>query len=106
MDKDGSLPDVVPYVRFGNRPGDVSWSGAKSVNWFYLLWKYDDDLETTKKHLGSILNQLDNIKMQAKVGLKNMHTPYGDWCPPPKKMGDGQGPKPHLHTPVRFHISP
>ena len=93
MDKDGSLPDVVPFVRFGNRPGDVSWSGAY-VNWFYLLWKYDDDLETTKKHLGSILDQLDNIKMQAKAGLKNMHTPYGDWCPPPKKMGDGQGPKP------------
>ena len=23
MDKDGSLPDVVPFVRFGNRPGDV-----------------------------------------------------------------------------------
>ena len=23
-----------------------------------------------------------------------MHTPYGDWCPPPSKIGNGQGPKP------------
>ena len=93
QDEDGSLPDVVPFVRFGGRPADVSWSGVY-INWFYQLWKHDDDLDTAKEHLDDMLSQLDNVKMQAKAGLNKMHTPYGDWCPPPIKMGTGQGPKP------------
>ena len=28
MDDDGSLPDTVPWVRYGGRPGDVSWTSA------------------------------------------------------------------------------
>jgi hypothetical protein len=42
----------------------------------------------------AMLLQLGNIKKQAAGGLAKMHTPYGDWCPPPAVMGKGQGPKP------------
>eukprot|EP00948_MAST-09A_sp_MAST-9A-sp1_P000314 g314.t1 len=90
---DGSLPDVVPFVRFGGRPADVSWS-AVYMNLVQLLWKYEDDIDTVKDEFEYLLKHLDNVKTQAQAGLDKMHTPYGDWCPPPSKMGGGQGGKP------------
>ena len=35
---DGSLPDTVPFVRYGNRPADVSWSAAFPQN-VYVRYK-------------------------------------------------------------------
>jgi alpha-L-rhamnosidase len=92
-DVDGSIPDTVPFVRYGNRPGDVSWSGAY-VNLIYLLWKHDNDVDTARTYFPQMMRQLKNVQAQAANGLNKMHTPYGDWCPPPEKMGNGQGPKP------------
>jgi len=89
----GSLPDVVPYVRFGNRPGDVSWT-ATLVNLMSVVWKAYGDLETYKGSAAAVAAQLSNVAVQAAAGLDKMHTPYGDWCPPPAQMGGGQGTKP------------
>ena len=44
---DGSLPDVSPYVRFGGRPGDVSWTTALPTALFQL-WKVYGDISTYK----------------------------------------------------------
>jgi hypothetical protein len=35
---DGSLPDVVPFARYGSRPADVSWSAALPQN-VYVRYK-------------------------------------------------------------------
>ena len=35
---DGSLPDVVPFQRFGGRPADLSWSAAFLEN-LWSLWQ-------------------------------------------------------------------
>ena len=90
---DGSLTDVVPFVRFGGRPGDVSWTAAYA-NLAHVAWTILGDTRLAKEHLATMILQAANVKAQAAQGLANMHTPYGDWCPPPAKMGGGQGPKP------------
>ena len=92
---DGSMTDVVPYVRFGNRPGDVSWTAA-FPNLVHAAWKIAGDAGPAKMYLSGkqLQMQVDNVKSQAASGLDKMHTPYGDWCPPPVKQGGGQGPKP------------
>jgi alpha-L-rhamnosidase len=93
--QDGSMTDVVPFVRFGNRPGDVSWTAA-FTNLIHAAWKIDDDTGPAKMYLSGkqMQMQVNNVESQAANGLENMHTPYGDWCPPPKKQGGGQGLKP------------
>ena len=40
MGTDGSLPDVVPFQRFGGRPADLSWSAAFLEN-LWQLWQKD-----------------------------------------------------------------
>ncbi len=40
---DGSIPDVVPTVRYGNRPGDTSWSTAfTTITW--ALYRFYGEL--------------------------------------------------------------
>jgi alpha-L-rhamnosidase len=90
---DGSLPDTVPFARYGGRPGDVSWTAALAtvVN---AVFETTGDVSVIHQALPDMLKQLDNVKGQAANGLAKMHTPYGDWCPPPAKLGGGQGSKP------------
>jgi len=91
----GSLPDVIPFVRFGNRPGDISWSAAFSSILTVMhsnyadLSAYSDLFEAYRTHMGEVSSQATQAG-----GLGKLPTPYGDWCPPPVKMGGGQGPKP------------
>ena len=59
-----------------------------------MLWKEAGDLSAARTYYSDFLRQLDNVKSQAAAGLDKMHTPYGDWCPPPSVAGHGQGPKP------------
>ena len=48
LGSDGSLPDTVPFVRYGNRPADVSWSAAlPQIAW--ALYKYNGDLSVAKR---------------------------------------------------------
>ena len=37
-------------------------------------------------HWSAIVRQFENVKTQAAAGMDKMHTPYGDWCPPPTKV--------------------
>lgn len=144
----GTLPDVVPFQRFGGRPGDPSWTTAlptviyqvskhaepqcsaypckcpsptahrrcavpaapctflslslslPSSNCLTLttvcqLWKIYGDLETFQSAgVAAVAGQIASLGEQASKGLGQMHTPYGDWCPPPATMGGGQGVKP------------
>ena len=39
-------------------------------------------------------SHLTNLGKQAAAGLSKMHTSYGDWCPPPRTIGGGQGTQP------------
>ena len=41
----GSLPDVVPFMRYGGRPADVSWSAAM-ITLLHVGWKEYGDLRT------------------------------------------------------------
>ena len=92
---DGSLTDTVPYVRYGHRPGDVSWTAA-FPNLAHAIWKISGDKMPAKEYLAShqLQAHVANVKSQAVKGLDKMNTPYGDWCPPPTQQGGGQGPKP------------
>ena len=103
---DGSLPDVAPFVRFGNRPADVSWSAALP-NYLYTMWKAYGDLSIYKQGGGdeAVAMHVANLGVQASKGLDHMRTPYGDWCPPPAKMGGGQGVKPSPPSHIRLLVS-
>ena len=91
---DGSLPDTVPFARYGGRPADVSWSTALPQTVHVLHANGDIATDELTQYMPALLAQLDNVKGQARNGVAKMHTPYGDWCPPPAQMGRGQGPKP------------
>ena len=48
----GAIPDIVPYVRNGKRPGDPTWSAAfPQIIW--VLYKYYGDLDTAAKLPGT-----------------------------------------------------
>ena len=49
VDPDGSLTDVVPFVRYGNRPGDPSWTAA-FIEVAYQLWKIDGKAAIPKQY--------------------------------------------------------
>jgi len=89
----GTLTDTVPFARYGGRPGDVSWTTAFTTI-IHGLWRATGKVDIIREYLDAMLLHLGNVRGQAKSGLGKMHTPYGDWCPPPAKMGGGQGPKP------------
>lgn len=94
MDTDGSLPDTVPWVRYGGRPADPSWSSA-FPEVLYTLYKLGGEVEIVKQYFPKVMMQLGNIESQVNAnGICNIKTPYGDWCPPPVTPGKGQGAKP------------
>lgn len=76
MGTDGSLPDVVPFVRFGGRPGDVAWSAALPSVAYALWMQYGDLSGYVKDGVGEAISEhLANVAVQAKAGLDQMHTP-------------------------------
>eukprot|EP01062_Namystynia_karyoxenos_P058420 TRINITY_DN4996_c0_g1_i3.p1 TRINITY_DN4996_c0_g1~~TRINITY_DN4996_c0_g1_i3.p1 ORF type:complete len:1051 (+),score=334.33 TRINITY_DN4996_c0_g1_i3:104-3154(+) len=86
---DGSLPDVVPYVRYGGRPGDESWSTA-FVQIPYVLWKVYGDTEVVKEHWDEIVRQVELSASKAAQGIDKLTTSYG------------QGAKPSTHFTEAF----
>jgi len=54
----------VPFMRYGGRPGDVSWSAAY-VNLASVLWSIDGDFSQLSLQLPTLLRQLANVQAQA-----------------------------------------
>lgn len=91
---DGSGVDVAPEVRYGNRPGDISWTAAYPTV-TRVLYEVNHDVATAKTHYPDLQLQLSSVATQCKNKADaGCPTLYGDWCPPPVVPGSGQGPKP------------
>ena len=88
LGSDGSLPDVVPWVRFGGRPADVSWSLA-FIQVIYVNWKTNGDVTTVNTFMDAMVRHQANVHAQelAAPNISRMHTSYGDWVPPPHTEG-------------------
>eukprot|EP00050_Salpingoeca_kvevrii_P010878 m.11086 g.11086 ORF g.11086 m.11086 type:complete len:1023 (-) comp3129_c0_seq1:88-3156(-) len=87
LDGSGSLPDVVPFARYGGRPADPSWSAAFPQN-VWARYTYAGDLEPAREYLDDLLLYLIDIASQvAKAGgMAKWPTPYGDWVPAGHKV--------------------
>jgi alpha-L-rhamnosidase len=96
IDPDGSLTDVVPFVRYGNRPGDPSWTAA-FIEVAYQLFKQEGKDNIPKMYWDKIQLHLSKFaEMAKKDASKWPPTEYGDWVPPPypKGLKISGGPKP------------
>ena len=79
----GSLPDVVPYQRYGNMPADPSWSAAYPQN-IYVAYAVDNELAPARMYWDNLMHYFGNMAWQLqKAGgdMKNMSASYGDWVP-------------------------
>lgn len=45
LGENGTLPDTVPFVRYGGRPADPGWGAAYPQN-VWSMWKYEGDIQT------------------------------------------------------------
>jgi len=81
--QDGSIPDVVPFYRYGSRPGDPAWSSAfPHIVW--TLFKYYGDLDNAKKYLPHLLEYFQfMVSKISKNGFVDYFGHFGDWVPPP-----------------------
>ena len=81
----GTIPDVVPFYRYGSRPADPSWSAA-FPEILYRIATYDKNMDVTGKYYPGVLDYVKTTlaTIPADQGiskLPNCH--YGDWVPPP-----------------------
>jgi alpha-L-rhamnosidase len=89
---DGSVANVIPAVRYANRPGDPSWAGALTTIPRASMQMFADSgaaLENLHA-LNSFVTYLD-AQLNA-TGMAKYWGQYGDWCPPP----------PQAKSPVSF----
>lgn len=77
IDPDGSLTDVVPFVRYGGRPGDPSWTAA-FIEVAYQLWKQEGNVAIPKMYWDKIRLHLSKFAEMAKADASK-------W--PPTKYG-------------------
>ena len=81
---DGTIPDVVPFYRYGSRPADPSWSGA-FPEILYRIAKFNPNTTVTGQYYPAVMEYikttLNKIPEQGISKLPNCH--YGDWVPPP-----------------------
>ena len=98
---DGSLPDVVPRVRYGGRPGDMSWTAA-FAELVHVVWRLQSDAAWVRAMLPRLLSHVAELDAQAAHGLAQIRASYGDWCPPPPARGHGQGAKPAVAFTASF----
>lgn len=77
---DGSIPDVVPFVRYGGRPGDVSWSAVlPAVVW--ALFEQYGDLDTASEYFDALVALQRNVSGSAFEGtdLANLAPMFGEY---------------------------
>jgi len=105
MHDDGSLPDVVPFQRFGNFPADLSWSAALTST-LTALWQEEGDLDSARKHWGAVKSNTVNLQAQyQKAGaLNKLAEPHGDWCPPPATPGGRDQERPSRGFAAAFSL--
>ena len=81
----GTIPDVVPYYRYGSRPADPSWS-AVYPEILYRIVKYDKNLKAAKEYYTTafdyIITTANSIPASGITKMPNCH--YGDWVPASK----------------------
>lgn len=77
--EDGSSVDTAPSVRYGGRPGDISWQAAY-IALPYALYKTTGDMDAAKTYLDGMLKLINYVSNQCdgKAG-KTCPTKYGDW---------------------------
>ncbi|KAL5517260.1 hypothetical protein EMCRGX_G002768 [Ephydatia muelleri] len=81
--KGPTLPDVVPFYRYGTRPADPSW-GAAFPQLVWALYHYYGDLVTAKALYPSVMAYVQfMLSTIPSSGIGNMYGYYGDWVPPP-----------------------
>ena len=89
---DGTIPDIVPFVRGGHRPADPSWSAAFPEILYSVLNQYSDTRSANESYpdvLKYIQTTASSIPTSGLHNFPNCH--YGDWVPPPPK------PKENIH---------
>jgi alpha-L-rhamnosidase len=80
---DGTVPDVVPFQRYGGRPADPTWSAAYP-QLVYCMWKYYGDAGVVADHYPNLKLYLDYVTGRvAQSGMSQFYASYGDWVPPP-----------------------
>ena len=78
----GSLPDVVPFYRYGTRPADPTW-GAAFPQIIWVLFHYYGDLNVVQQFFPLLTQYLDFMTSQVdKSGIGQLYGYYGDWVPP------------------------
>eukprot|EP00823_Brevimastigomonas_motovehiculus_P005140 TRINITY_DN3624_c0_g1_i1.p1 TRINITY_DN3624_c0_g1~~TRINITY_DN3624_c0_g1_i1.p1 ORF type:complete len:1151 (-),score=344.41 TRINITY_DN3624_c0_g1_i1:219-3671(-) len=82
MDSQGTLTDVVPFQRYGGRPGDPAWTHA-FIQGIYVMYKYHGDRQLPVTYLSQMIKYLTYVAGRAtQSGLAKLYASYGDWCPP------------------------
>ncbi|KAJ9447365.1 Beta-galactosidase 8 [Diplonema papillatum] len=86
--KDGSIPDNTPFVRYGTRPAEPTWSLAFPLL-AYETWKTYNDTTVVTTYLDSLVRNQGNVAMQAnQSGICNMSSRFADWMPAPTIPGN------------------
>ena len=81
----GTLPDVVPYYRYGSRPADPAWGDAmiEILAWYGLINKdrsiFADYFNDTYSYITTLAKKIPT------EGIGKLYSYYGDWVPPPEQ---------------------
>ena len=79
----GTLPDVVPYYRYGARPADPAWGDAfiEILVWYGLINK---DQSVWAEYFNDTYRYITTLaKKIPPEGIGKLYSYYGDWVPPP-----------------------
>ena len=79
---DGTIPDVVPFYRYGSRPADPSWSAAYPEILYRTLKQdkhFHGALDFFKSALDYIATTAETIPDDDITKMPNCY--YGDWVP-------------------------
>ena len=80
---DPSVPDVVPFCRYGGRPADPSWGSAfTQIAW--VITKQYKNLDAARAFFPSLYRYIMfEYSQVTSNGIGHIPGRYGDWCPPP-----------------------
>jgi alpha-L-rhamnosidase len=83
---DGSVANVIPAVRYANRPGDPSWAGALTTIPRASMQMFGD-LGAALENFHAMDSFVTYLDSQLNItGMAKYWGQYGDWCPPPPQQ--------------------